>query len=266
MLRSNFKSYSILLIVCILLFGYCPLSYALNLDKVKINFLGANYPAAIKEGEKLLAQGNTGSENMDELYYLLGLSYLESGNYLRASDIFEIILKEFKFSLFKDEARIGLGDSYFKKGDLDRARAQYLLVSDLGKGGKFQAAVYYRLSQLEFKKGNTSEGKDYADKLKSGFSSSLEARINQELCPVINTNSGVEVYYTVQVGSFSRSANADSLVRKLVNKGYPAYSELNSSGSKPLYRVRIGKFARRLDAVTLEKKLSQEGYPTKVYP
>jgi len=54
---------------------------------------------------------------LDELYYLLSLSYLKDGNYLRASDIFEIILREFKGSRFKEDALLALGDTYFLRGD-----------------------------------------------------------------------------------------------------------------------------------------------------
>jgi len=49
--------------------------------------------------------------------------------------------------------------------------------------------------------------------------------------------------YTVQIGSFTDKKAADSVLKSMKNKGYPAYvSTMTASDKKKWYRVRIGTF------------------------
>ncbi len=255
------------ILTCVFDFLILPFTfpcYALNLDKAKIYLLEGDYNAAISEGEKLLAK-DTHSDNSDELYYILGLSYLKDGNYLRASDIFEIIESEFKSSAFVEEAKLGLGDTYFLRGDFVKAEQYYKDLINSSPRTKLKAQVYYRLSQIGYKKGDTQQGKDYLDKLNQEFPLNLESRLNKDLCSFSDSSS--LLYYTVQVGSFSNSPNAKNLTEQLTQKGYPAYiEEAVSKGTEKIYRVRVGKFRTRQEAIKFKNKLSQEGYPTKLCP
>lgn len=239
-------------------------AFALDIDKVKINFLNGDYKAAILEGEKLLAvEGH--SPDMDELYYILGLSYLKDGNYLRASDIFEIILKEFNNSSFKEKARLGLGDIDFLKGNLDKAQSTYEELLGVTSDQELKAQLYYRLSEVAFKKDDGNKGKGYLARLKSEFPQNIETKLDKDLAVIVDSPSGL--YYTVQVGCFSNGVNANSLIRKLIRQGYSAYiEEASSPGQDRMYRVRVGKLPTRQAASLLENKLSAEGYPTKIYP
>jgi tetratricopeptide (TPR) repeat protein len=250
----------ILFVIWCLIFGIFSSAYALNLDKPKASLLEGDYKAAILEGEKLVAQ----DAHSDELYYILGIAYLKDGNLLRASDIFEIILKEFKNSNFKDEARLGLGDTYFLRGDFSRAQDCYEGLINSHPETKLKAQVYYRLSQLAYKKGDAQQGKEYLDKLKDAYPLNLESSLNKDLCLLSGPSAGL--YYTIQVGAFSNITNANNLTNKLIQKGYPAYMDEAGSQGKISYRVRVGKFKARDEALNLEKKLSQEGYPTKICP
>ena len=247
----------ILSIILVMLANY---GYCLSIDKVKIYFLNGDYKSAISEGEKVLTKYTAHSPNLDELYYILGLSYLKDGNYLRASDIFEIILREFKDSPFKDAAKLSLGDTYFLKGDYDKAQGYYSELINSNPRTKLKALLYYRLSQIGFKNGDTQQAREYLDKLKKDFPSNLEVKLNKDLYYLS------DIYYTVQVGSFVRSANAVNLHNKLIEKGYDAYvQEAETNGSKT-YRVKVGRLSSRLEVVELENKLSSEGYSTKISP
>jgi len=234
--------------------------YALNLDKLKVYLLEGDYKGAISEGERLIA----GDAHSDELYYILGLSYLKDGNYLRACDIFEIILKEFKNSEFGDEARLGLGDTYFLRGDFVKAEDCYKDLIESNPQTRLKAQAYCRLSQTGYKNGNMQQGKEYLDKLKQDFPLNLESMLNKDLYPLSDSSS--DTYYTVQVGSFTNITNARNLTEKLIQKGYPAYMEEASFKGKASYRVRVGKLRLRQEILTLENKLSREGYPTKICP
>lgn len=255
---------------CSLLSWYCCLgfgvsnAYALNLDRLKVYFLQGDYKAAITEGEKIIA--STGqSKDIDELYYILGLSYLKDENFLRASDIFEIILKEFKESRFKEQAKLGLSDAYFLKGDFDKAQSYLIDLVNTDPDTKFKAQVYYRFSQIGFKKGDTQQGREYLERLKKEFPLNAEARVYKDI--PLSADASPDFYYTVQVGSFSNGTNAKVLTDKLIQKGYPAtIEEVNLAGGEKSYRVRVGRFTTRLEAINLENKLIQEGYPTKICP
>ncbi len=252
-------------VICALLFGFLTNVYALNLDKIKVYFLEGDYKAAIQEGEKILANSSPSSYGIDELYYLLGLSYLKDSNYLRAADIFEIILKEFKDSGFKEEAKLGLGDTYFLREQFAEAEGHYKELITGNPYSKLKSQVYYRLSQTGFKKGDTQQGQEYAEKLRQEFPSSIEFLKSKDTLDIREPSSNF--YYTVQVGSFSNDKNARNLTEKLIQRGYPAYiEEIVSKEKERVYRVRVGKLATRQEASNLEGKLSREGYPTKICP
>lgn len=235
--------------------GYC-----LNIDKVKVYFLSGDYKSAILEGEKVLANYTTHPPDLDGLYYILALSYLKDGEYLRASDIFEIIIREFKESRFLDEARLGLGDTYFLKGDYEKAQGYYSGLLNSNPRTKLKAPLYYRLSEIALKEGNTQAAKEYLDKLKTDFSFSPEIKSDKDLAGLS------DIYYAVQVGSFVNPSNARNLRDKLIAKGYDAYLEETVTGAAKTYRVRVGRLKLREVANQLENKLSSEGYPTKIVP
>lgn len=249
----------------ILIFGFAFICevYALDLNKTKLFFLSQDYKSAIQEGEKIMATA-VHSAGLDELYYILGLSYMKEGNLLRASDIFEIILKEFRDSKFSDEARLGLGDVYFLKNEYDKAECFYQDLMKNNARSKFLPLVYYRLSELEFKKGNVQQGNIYLDKLKKEFPLNLELKLNNDLCVLPDKSS--DAYYSVQVGSFSSSINATNLCNNLNSKGYEAYIQEVKAEDKKFYKVRVGKLKSHTEAVNLNNRLSQEGYPTKICP
>lgn len=260
MLSYELRKWILFGIFCFV-FGISINVYASNSDKVKVYFLSGDYKSAISEGERILANCSRGSANLDELYYILGLAYLKEGNYLRASDIFEIIIREFKESSFMDEARLGLGDTCFLRAEYDKAEGYYKELINNNPRTKLKAALYYRLSQVGFKKGDTQTAKEYLDKLKEEFPFNLQARLSEDLYPLS------DIYYAVQVGSFAKSINATNLCDKLIHKGYAAYvQEIETNNRARMFRVKVGKLKSRQEAVTLENKLSAEGYPTKILP
>jgi len=253
------KSVSFILVILMLLMT--REAYSLDLSSMKKNMLLGDYKSAIIEGEKLIAK----NPHSDELYYLMGLCYLKDGNYLRASDIFEVIINEFEGSKLKEEAVMGLGDTYLLREDFDKAREVYQGIIKENPDSKLKAQVYYRLSEIGFKKGDVTQAKDYLVKLRERYPLTPELKQSQEICPVAKNN--FNFYYSVQIGSFSNSSNAQNLTEKLLKSGYPAYVEegSNVSGAK-VYRVRVGKLQSRQEAENLNKKLVQEGYPTKICP
>lgn len=250
--------------VCILCFGMTINAYALSIEPVKANFLKGDYKAAILQGEKIMARAGQ-SDTVDELYYILGLCYLKDGNYLRASDIFEIILKEIPSSRFKDDAKMGLGDTFFLRGYLDEAGKHYQEILERNPRTELKPQLYYRLSQLYFRKGDARKGKECMDKIPESFPLDERAKIETQLSPAAKPSA--DIFYSIQVGSFREKKNATNLMNRLKAKGHDAYLE-EAKGRKgaTTYRVKVGRFSERKDASDLEARLSREGYPTKICP
>ena len=66
--------------------------------------------------------------------------------------------------------------------------------------------------------------------------------------------------YSVQVGSFGRRENAETLAAELGGKGYRAFVREASVEGKTVYRVRVGPFAAPGDAEGARKGLDSLGY------
>jgi DedD protein len=64
------------------------------------------------------------------------------------------------------------------------------------------------------------------------------------------------VRWVVQVGSFSSSGNADSLVARLKLEGLSAYKESVSSGGGTIFRVRAGPYIERDEAIRVDKLIN----------
>jgi tetratricopeptide (TPR) repeat protein len=265
--------YCILFVICVLCIGISEV-WALNLDTVKLYFFKGDYKACIQEGEKTLANTGKRDAKKDELHYLIGLSYLKDGNPEAAADNFKIILDKFRNSRFKEKAKIGLGDSYFLKGDYNLAFAQYKELLNNNPSTKLKPGVYYRLSQIGRKTNDTQQEKEFLAKLKKEFPLSPEAKMDKELFPpAIQVPMDkkpilpdLTVSYAVQVGAFSRKTNAENLARRLRNKGYPAFMFESPYQNSKIYKVKVGSFRNRSEAEELGKKLKKQGYPTKIIP
>ena len=245
-------------VLAVSLFSAPPASSAFDLEKAREYFVKEDYPGTIKECENILAYKGY-SRELDELYYILGLSYMKTENYLRASDIFEIIINEFRDSAFRDDAMLGLGDTYFLRGDYNAAQSQYKTFLEKEPLTRLKPAVYYRFAQICVNNGDQRGAREYLEKLKKEYPLSFESRM--ELIPAQDALS-----FTIQVGAFSKNDNAQNLCRILIGKGYKAYIEEASSGSGRTYKVRVGKLSSRFEAQQLERQLSNEGYPTKIFP
>lgn len=74
----------------------------------------------------------------------------------------------------------------------------------------------------------------------------------------ITTPSDPLVRWIVQIGSFSKAANAEKLVAALRLDGLSAYQEMVSSSGSSIYRVRIGPFLERKEAIRVERSVREK--------
>ncbi len=64
--------------------------------------------------------------------------------------------------------------------------------------------------------------------------------------------------YAVQLVALSDRAEAESIVKRLVGKGYPAYVVNPVSGRPRIYRVQVGRFPERKEADRIAARLRAE--------
>lgn len=233
-------------------------SQALNLDKAKEYFLKGDYQGCIKECEGILAQGEY-SKVLDEMYFLLGLSYLKEQDFLRSYDVFHIIISEFEHSRYKEQALLGQADIDFLKSNYYVALVKYQQAFKLCTNNEHKPAIYLRLVKANLKNGYWQDARLYTEKLKNEYPLSLETFLAKSLLPE-------DFYFTVQVGAFSKKKNADKLRKELIKEGYSAFIQDTDSQLGKFYRVRVGKLHDFNDAIQLEAELKAAGYPTKIYP
>lgn len=64
--------------------------------------------------------------------------------------------------------------------------------------------------------------------------------------------------YSIQVAATGSRGAADTIVKRLSTKGYPAYVVAPAKGSASIFRVRVGKYKDRREADTVAAKLQKE--------
>ena len=64
--------------------------------------------------------------------------------------------------------------------------------------------------------------------------------------------------YAIQVAALKERGEADTLVKRLAGKGYPAYVLTPAKGAPSVFRVRVGKFKERREADTVAARLQKE--------
>jgi len=74
------------------------------------------------------------------------------------------------------------------------------------------------------------------------------------------------IVYTIQVGSFSSKANADTLLDALSSSRTDAYIEEFSTTESTYWRVRVGNFATREEAERTAADLTAAGYSVYITP
>ena len=64
--------------------------------------------------------------------------------------------------------------------------------------------------------------------------------------------------FAIQVAALREREEADTIVKRLAGKGYPAYVVTPDKGAPQVFRVRVGKFKERREADTVAARLSKE--------
>ena len=76
--------------------------------------------------------------------------------------------------------------------------------------------------------------------------------------PVAATTEPAGTGFAIQVAALREREEADTIVKRLAGKGYPAYVLAPAKGAPAVYRVRVGKFKERREADTVAARLQKE--------
>ncbi len=223
--------------------------------KIHENFLRENYAEVDRLSNDYLSHG-LDKPNSQDVLYLQALSLLKLGRGSQARASFRELENSFTDTDRKASASASIGDSYYYEGNFDQAAEAYRETLSKYPNSDQTTYITYKLKEMSSKSGSASGSLNNLSAPYRGITAQPE--------PLKQNGIEEMPFYTVQVGSFSKSRNANALIHKLNNRHYDAFVEREPSNG--LYRVRVGRFSSRADAAMIESRLKQEGYSTKIYP
>lgn len=201
-------------------------------EEIQAAFLGADPSRADALASRYLEKDPDGPLSAD-VTYLQALSRIQTGRTADARTSLQRILTNPAWSALAEEARVSIADSYWKEGDLDKARAAYQEALRSFPRSEWAAYVRSRLAGPE-----------------------PAARLSGQPRPE------EQAFFTVQVGSFADAGNAARLAERLTGARYDAY--LAKDPARKLTRVRVGRLQTRAEAVELAERLRRDSYSADV--
>ena len=232
----------------------CNDARAATAEDVEGYFVRGDYEDTVREGVKILET----SQEKDKIFYMIGTSLNKLGRYDLARKNFGTLIDAFPRSDFTPLSQLGIADSYYLGGDYKAASSEYEKYVTKYPMSQGSATAYFRIAKCAQKEGRWQEARNYYRKVMSDFPASFEAQMASQAM------SEETLYFTVQVGSFNKKANAIKLCDELVKKGYD--TSIVKAQTEESYKVRVGKLNTREAAEELAKRLRADGLPTKVLP
>ncbi|MFH1779275.1 MAG: SPOR domain-containing protein [Candidatus Omnitrophota bacterium] len=220
-------------------------------------FVNGDYENAAHEAGRLLSST---TKEQDKIYYILGTSLNKLGKYEAARQNLQLLLKMYPKSVYAPLAQLGFADSYYLNADYQNASESYEEYIAKYPKSESAAQAYFKLAKCAQKDGKWQTARNYYQKVRNEYPLSFEAQLAAQAL------SEEVLYFTVQVGSFNKKANALKLCDELIRKGYDASILKAESEDRDFYKVRVGRLNSREEAEELAKRLQSEGLPTNILP
>ena len=248
----------IIFIFIITNFAYSDTSKSTFIKDVNIMFLREDYAGVVKDVESGISSHRLNTNEKKELFYIEGLACLKLGKFQQAREIFKKIL-DIGGESYRQEAYIGIADSFFLEKNYDSAIKAYENVISMYSRSDMRSVVYKNLGASYEAKGDAKKANYYFQKIRENYSKSFEAGQT----PYMDTRKETQ-YYIVQLGAFSSLTNAKNLVNSLARKRFDSYIQKTESDNHVIYRVRCGKFSNESYAYRLVKNLEKNGFQAKI--
>jgi tetratricopeptide (TPR) repeat protein len=228
-------------------------------EKIQEAYLMASYEEVVRLGDQYLDRYK-GVRNADQVFHTVALAHLELKSYSKARQRLFSLRSLFPRSPMGDQVGISLGQSFFLEGRVDEAVQVW--QNSLAAFPESQYRVIYleRLAHGFEKQGRFDEARAYLERIATDYPKGFYAREAQE-----RLERG-DLFFTVQVGSFSDKKNAQILVNELKDFGMASHLSISKSGLRTFHRVRIGQYDTKREAEQVASRLRKKGYLTKIYP
>ena len=233
-----------------LTFVLCSPVYSFSLKDAQKDYVQGNYEEAIRKAQSL--------KHDDETLYFLGLTYTKIGDYSKAQNYLNKLIKLFPNSYLHSQSLVKLADTYFLQKDYPHARDLYLEIVKKYPNLNNMPVVYLRLAQIASRQGDWGNKRKYLNIIKNKYPKSAEMKFVKILDDYGD-------FFTIQVGAFSQRKNALALSEEL-KQDYKCYIVDDSKGNYSVYKVRVGRFKDRYEVEKVANQLMNEGYPVRIFP
>ncbi|MBI2870821.1 MAG: SPOR domain-containing protein [Candidatus Omnitrophica bacterium] len=222
-------------------------------------YLAGDFKRVVEEAN-LYLERDARDRRADEVLHLRALARLSNGETRLAREDLLHLKDFYPKSGRRDQVYLDLGQCYALEGE--NGQAINIWKQGLLEHPSTPYRVLYldRLARAHATRGEFSEARRYFEEVTRVNPQSAEALKARKL---LQEN---ELYFTVQVGSFSQANNANKLIEELRALGVDPELSTVARGSRTLYRVRVGRFDARTDAERLASRLRRQGYLTKIFP
>lgn len=127
-----------------------------------------------------------------------------------------------------------------------------------GSGGPEQLQVGVDIPEPVEAPESGFEQPDVESELAAGASASQGGAGSGESAGTATADEPAVTGWVVQVGSFSKEANAMVLRDRLQDKGFAAFVSSGSADGKPVWRVQVGPFPEESEARDIARRLEDE--------
>jgi tetratricopeptide (TPR) repeat protein len=226
------------------------------MDDAEQYFLQRKYSAAIQAYEQALTF-DLSEQNRAMCWYMLGQSYLMSGNATKARAAYQTILTRYAATSWLPHAYLGQGDVAFHQKKYDDALKAYKNSMSAQFLRQYGANVYYRLLRVHRARGEAALVARYESVLRNQYPNSLEARLILTGKEVTQPPAAAATQFAVQVSFTPRADYAQAAATRLKKKGYDAYVNQTTIKGQAGYRVLVGHYQGREAADALARKLAR---------
>ncbi len=241
-----------------------PLADKVLYGVAQYDFAMGYYLTAAKDYQRLL-RNYPNSDMAAEAIYWLASSKLAIGAIDSASVYFHRLLDEYRQSTLVSWAEMGLVDVHFIGEEFSLALSQCLAFLETNANNELLPVALFRLAEIHQALEDIEMAKDVFQRLVGEYPDTYQGKQAQRrLTEWVKPEEEKEETQTeegkfcVQVGAFSKRANAQNLQTKLRSWGYKVEVVKRSGRHRSFYLVWVGRYQSREEANQEAKILEKQ--------
>jgi|GEM_PF-1322263 len=251
-------------------------AFAGPMDDAERHFIRKEYSYSIEAAKEALTF-NISGENKARCHYIIGQAYLQRGLPKTARKSFNVICSEFPKTTWLANAYIGIGDTYYREKQYQKAIDNYKMSMTRKFLNQAGSTVYYKLARAYRGLKNESSARLNEDILQKHYPDSLEVKLllsgssktgGKKTYPQSTKHKTQSTAYAIQICYTPYKGAAHNLAKKYKSRGYTTRVKETSYKGKARYKVLLGIFKSRSSAEKLMKKLKKndkiDGFVTKI--